>query len=43
LRDVEALESLAFDRQMSLKHRFQLPANNQLLVFRKNTGANKLE
>ena len=35
LRDVESLESLAFDQQMSLKHRFQLPANNQLLVFRR--------
>lgn len=36
LCDVESLESLAFDQHMSLEHRFQLPANNQLLVFRKN-------
>jgi len=43
LRDIEALESLAGDQQMSLRQRFQLPANNQLLVFRKNMEPNDLE
>jgi len=36
LRDIEALDTLANDHQMVLRTRFQMPANNQLLVFRKN-------
>jgi hypothetical protein len=35
VRDLEALESLANDHQMKLKQQFRLPANNSLLVFRK--------
>ncbi len=35
LRDIEGLESLALDQHLSLKQRFQLPANNQILVFQK--------
>lgn len=33
LRDLEAMESLAADHHMSLKNRFHLPANNQILLF----------
>ena len=36
LRDIEALESLALEQHISLERRFQMPANNQLLVFRKS-------
>ncbi len=35
LRDLEALESLAKRSQMVLQKRFPMPANNQILVFRK--------
>jgi SAM-dependent methyltransferase len=35
LRNVEALESLANRSQMVLQKQFPLPANNQILVFRK--------
>ncbi|MCH8056313.1 MAG: DUF938 domain-containing protein, partial [Proteobacteria bacterium] len=35
LRDVEALESLANRNQMVLHKQFPMPANNQILVFRK--------
>jgi SAM-dependent methyltransferase len=34
LRDVEALDSLARERQMALQERIPMPANNQILVFR---------
>jgi len=37
LRDIEALASLAKSHQMSLENQAGLPANNQLLVFRKNS------
>jgi len=36
LRDIQDLESLAAEQWMSLGWRFQLPANNQLLVFLKH-------
>ena len=36
LRDVEALDTLAARHQMRPAGRFQLPANNQLLVYRKS-------
>ena len=36
LRDLEALESLAKRHHMHLESQHPLPANNQLLVFRKN-------
>ena len=36
IRDLEALESLAFGQQMKLQQQIRLPANNCLLVFRKN-------
>jgi len=36
LRDVGALSALAGEHQMRLAERCQLPANNQLLVFRRN-------
>jgi hypothetical protein len=36
LRDVETLEALATGHKMQLEQRLQLPANNQLLVFRAN-------
>jgi SAM-dependent methyltransferase len=36
LRDVQALEALARRHQLELSERLQLPANNQLLVFRVN-------
>ena len=36
LRDVGALSTLAGEHQMRLAERCQLPANNQLLVFRRN-------
>jgi len=36
LRDLEALESLAGSHNLSFRQKFQLPANNQLLLFRKN-------
>jgi len=36
IRDLEALESLALGQQMKLQQQFRLPANNSLLVFRKN-------
>jgi len=39
LRDIEALEALALDRQMNPTQRFQMPANNQMLVFVKNAAA----
>ena len=35
LRDLEALESLASRSQMVLQEQFPMPANNQILVFRK--------
>jgi SAM-dependent methyltransferase len=35
LRDLEALESLANRSQMVLQSQFPMPANNQILVFRK--------
>ena len=35
LRDIDALESLAESHQMSLELRYAMPANNQLLVFRR--------
>jgi cyclopropane fatty-acyl-phospholipid synthase-like methyltransferase len=35
LRDLEALESLANRSQMLLQEQFSMPANNQILVFRK--------
>ncbi len=35
LRDLEALESLAKRSQMLLQEQFSMPANNQILVFRK--------
>jgi hypothetical protein len=38
LRDVGALEALAAACQMQLEQRMQLPANNQLLVFRADGG-----
>ena len=38
LRDVEKLQTLAAKHRMQLEQRLQLPANNQLLVFRA-TGA----
>lgn len=46
LRDVAELETLARDQQMALAKRFEMPANNQLLVFsavaatETDTGAN---
>ena len=36
IRDLEAIESLASDHHMELAQQFRLPANNSLLVFRKN-------
>jgi len=36
IRDIAALNCLAQDHQMKLEGRRQLPANNQLLIFRKN-------
>ncbi len=36
IRDLEALDALAADQQMKLEQQFRLPANNCLLVFRKN-------
>jgi len=38
LRDLEALDALALRHQMLADGRFQLPANNQLLVYRKRVG-----
>jgi len=38
LRDVEALESEGLRHQMVLERRFPMPANNQLLLFRKRKG-----
>lgn len=38
LRDTAALDSLARDHQMSLEERIGLPANNQVLVFRRQSG-----
>lgn len=38
LRDIAVLDSLSQDHQMALADRFQMPANNQLLVFRKSGG-----
>ena len=38
IRDLEALESLARDQQMTFERQFRLPANNCLLVFRRNEG-----
>jgi SAM-dependent methyltransferase len=35
LRDIEALESLANNNKMVLQKQFPMPANNQILVFRK--------
>jgi len=40
LRDVEALESLAESQQMGLAKQYSMPANNQLLVFRRKEEAN---
>jgi len=40
IRDLEALESLASDHHMELVQQFRLPANNSLLVFRKNQEKN---
>jgi hypothetical protein len=36
IRDLEALDTLASGQQMKLQQQFRLPANNCLLVFRKN-------
>jgi len=36
IRDLEALDALAAGQQMKLAQQFRLPANNCLLVFRKN-------
>jgi len=36
IRDLEALDALASGQQMKLEQQFRLPANNCLLVFRKN-------
>jgi cyclopropane fatty-acyl-phospholipid synthase-like methyltransferase len=36
IRDLDALDSLALGQQMKLQQQFRLPANNCLLVFRKN-------
>jgi len=36
IRDIEALQTLAASQQLVLEHRFSLPANNQLLLFRLN-------
>jgi cyclopropane fatty-acyl-phospholipid synthase-like methyltransferase len=36
IRDMQALETLANSQQLSLQARFQLPANNQILVFASN-------
>ena len=36
IRDIEALESLAKQHQMVLVNQISMPANNQVLVFRKN-------
>jgi len=36
IRDLESLETQASGQQMQLMHQFRLPANNCLLVFRKN-------
>jgi hypothetical protein len=36
IRDLEALESLGMGHQLRILARFQLPANNQLLVFAKD-------
>jgi hypothetical protein len=35
LRDIEALESLANNSKMVLQKQVPMPANNQILVFRK--------
>jgi hypothetical protein len=35
LRDLEALDALANRSQMVLQKQFPMPANNQILVFRK--------
>lgn len=34
IRDIEALETLASSQQLKLESRYNLPANNQLLLFR---------
>jgi len=36
IRDLGTLESLACDHHMELVRQYRLPANNSLLVFRKN-------
>jgi cyclopropane fatty-acyl-phospholipid synthase-like methyltransferase len=38
IRDLDALDTLAQGHQMKLQQQFLLPANNRLLVFRKNKG-----
>ena len=38
IRDLEALDILAQEHQLKLERQFQLPANNRLLLFRKNKG-----
>jgi cyclopropane fatty-acyl-phospholipid synthase-like methyltransferase len=38
LRDIEDLESLAAKHQMRLERKFDMPANNQVLVFLKSQG-----
>jgi hypothetical protein len=36
IRDLEALDMLAREHQMKLERQFRLPANNRLLLIRKN-------
>lgn len=38
IRDLEALDRLAREHQMKLERQFRLPANNRLLLIRKNKG-----
>jgi len=38
LRDIEALESLAESHQMNLEQQYTMPANNQMLVFRRGVS-----
>lgn len=43
IRDIEALEALAHDHHLELERKFQLPANNQLLIFRKVQDATNVQ